>query len=64
MTKYYSTNDSILGIRLYITFERRKGKINKLQTKGRHNAQQLTVEGNPATATIIKTLKWIDENPN
>lgn len=61
LVKYYKSNDSILAEKIYITYEKQKSKPIKLQTKGRHNAQQLTIMGNPATATIVKPLKWVKE---
>ena len=59
MVKKYDHNDTVLGEKLYITYRKMVCKPTKLQTTGRHNAQKITVEGNPATATIIKTLKWV-----
>ena len=61
MPKHYSMNDSVFGSKIYITYERMKGKPSKLQTKGRHNAQKISVEGNPATATIVKMLHWVKD---
>lgn len=61
MPKYHTMNDTVLGSKLYITYERMKGKPSKLQTEGKHNAQKITVEGNPATATVIKTLHWVKD---
>jgi hypothetical protein len=30
----------------------------RISTKGRHNAQQMTIEGNPALAFIPETVIW------
>ena len=51
-------NDSVAGAKLYCVFEK-SGKPARVSTTGRHNAQQITLEGNPAVATIRKTLKYI-----
>jgi hypothetical protein len=51
-------NDSIAGAKLYCVFER-SSKPARASTTGRHNAQQITLEGNPAVATIRKPLKYV-----
>jgi len=51
-------NDSIAGAKLYCVFER-SSKPARVSTTGRHNAQQITLEGNPAVATIRKPLKYV-----
>ena len=61
MPEYKGLNDTIVAERIYCVFERTKGKPHKISTRGRHNAQSLTVEGNPATAVITKTLRYIKD---
>jgi hypothetical protein len=58
MSIFKNVNDSIAGEKLYCVFER-TSKPARVSTTGRHNAQQVTLEGNPAVATIRKTLKYI-----
>jgi hypothetical protein len=60
MPIFRDLNDSIAGAKLYCVFERRS-KPARVSTTGRHNAQQITLEGNPAVATVRKTLKYIKE---
>lgn len=40
-------------------FERFHGP-NRISTRGRHNAQRIKAEGNPAFAVIDKQLDWVD----
>lgn len=60
MSDYYCLNDSILGEKIYCVFER-SSKARILSTQGRHNAQAVTIDGNPAVATIVKTLRYIKQ---
>jgi hypothetical protein len=58
MPIFSDANDSIIGAKLYCVFEK-SSKPARLSTTGRHNAQQATIEGNPAVATIKKPLKYV-----
>ncbi len=58
MPIYRSLNDTIEGERIYCVFENSKGPT-RASTTGRHNAQALTIRGNPATAVIVKPLRFI-----
>ncbi len=58
MPIFRELNDSIAGAKLYCVFER-SSKAARVSTTGRHNAQQVTIEGNPAVATIRKTLRYV-----
>ncbi|MFQ6120926.1 MAG: hypothetical protein ACE5KE_13715 [Methanosarcinales archaeon] len=58
MSEYYGLNDTVVGEKIYCVFEK-STKPTRISTTGRHNAQSLTIKGNPATATIIKTLRYI-----
>lgn len=60
MPKYYNDGDSIFGTKIYCVFEKSK-KPTLVSTRGRHNAQSTTIEGNPAIATIVKTLKFVSK---
>jgi hypothetical protein len=57
MAKYNSLNDTILGEKIYCVFEKKPKHPKLVSTEGRHNAQALTIEGNPAYATITKPLR-------
>ena len=58
MPIFKELNDSVAGAKLYCVFER-SSKSARVSTTGRHNAQQITIEGNPAVATIRKTLRYV-----
>jgi hypothetical protein len=58
MPAYYGLNDTIIGERIYCVFER-STKPTMVSTTGRHRAQVITISGNPATAIIVKTLRYI-----
>jgi hypothetical protein len=58
MPTYYGFNDTVVGERIYCVFEK-STKPTVISTKGRHRAQAITIRGNPATATIVKTLRYI-----
>jgi hypothetical protein len=60
MPIYRDQNDTIQGEKIYCVFEDSKGP-NRVSTKGRHNAQALTIRGNPAIAVIVKTLRFIKD---
>lgn len=57
MPEYTGFNDSLKARKIYCVFER--GNESRTSTGGRHNAQRMTIEGNPATATINKVLKYL-----
>jgi len=57
MGVYAGINDTIKGERIYCVFEK-STKPSLLSTQGRHNAQQMTIKGNPAIATILKKLRY------
>jgi hypothetical protein len=59
MTVYRSAGDRIEAERLYIVFERAKGKPHLVSTTGRHNCQGLIVEGNPAAAHVARPLRFL-----
>ena len=59
MPKYNGPNDSIIGEKIYCVFERFKGP-DRVSTKGRHNAQAMVIRGNPAIATIVKTMRYVE----
>lgn len=56
MVECRQVGDSLVAERIYCVFERAKGP-HRIGTHGRHNAQGMTVEGNPATAFIVKALR-------
>jgi hypothetical protein len=58
MPIYRGHSDSIARAKLYCVFEK-ASKARRVSTTGRHNAQQITIEGNPAVATVVKTLRYI-----
>jgi hypothetical protein len=58
MPAYRGLNDTIIGEKIYCVFERSK-KPTVIATTGRDRAQAITISGNPATATIVKTLRHI-----
>ena len=58
MPIYLGLNDTIEGEKIYCVFER-STKPTAVSTTGRHRAQAITINGNPATAIIVKTLRYI-----
>jgi hypothetical protein len=60
MPTYYGLNDTIIGERIYCVFER-STKPTAVSTTGRYRAQAITIRGNPATAIIVKTLRYISD---
>ncbi len=60
MSVYRNINDSLEGEKIYCVFET-SNKPRRISTSGRHNAQALTIDGNPATAIIVKTLRFVKE---
>lgn len=60
MPIYRNVNDTLEGKKIYCVFERGT-KPSLVSTKGRHNAQRMKIEGNPAIATIIKPLRYIKD---
>ena len=58
MPIYYNLNDTLEGEKIYCVYEKSKGP-NRVSTTGRHNAQSLAIDGNPARAIITKTLRFI-----
>ncbi len=59
MTVHKEQGARIEGERLYVVYERPKGKPHLVSTKGRHNCQAITVEGNPASAHVILPLRYL-----
>lgn len=59
MTVLYKVGDAVQGKKIICEFERFHGP-NRISTRGRHNAQRIKAEGNPALAVIDKQLDWID----
>ena len=58
MPTYFGLNDTLHGEKVYCVFEK-SSKPRLISTTGRHNAQAVTIEGNPATATIVKPLRFV-----
>jgi len=58
MPIYLGLNDTIEGEKIYCVFER-STKPTAVSTTGRHRAQAIIINGNPATAIIVKTLRYI-----
>ncbi|MGB2840946.1 MAG: hypothetical protein WBC40_00470 [Halobacteriota archaeon] len=61
MPVYKSLNDMIIGEKIYCVFEKSPTKPTRVSTTGRDNAQAITIKGNPATAVIKKTLRYITD---
>jgi hypothetical protein len=59
MPVYREEGDSLVADRIYCVFERAKGP-RRVSTEGRHNAQAMTIRGNPARAVILKPLRLRD----
>ena len=57
MPTYRGENDAIEGDKIYCVF-RKAGKPKKVTTGGRHNAQAVTIEGNPARAVIVRVWRF------
>jgi hypothetical protein len=60
MPEHTGPTDSLKAEKIYCVFER-GGNPSRLSTQGRHNAQQMTIDGNPATATIKKILRFLEK---
>lgn len=61
MPEYYGLNDTIIGEKIYCVFEKMPMRPVRVSTTGRHNVQAITITGNPATAIIRKTLRYIGD---
>ncbi len=59
MPEYTKFNDSLKAKKIYCVFE--GGNSSRASTSGRHNAQHMTIDGNPATATIKRELKLVEK---
>lgn len=59
MAILYKVGDRIEGKKIICQFRDYSGP-HKVSTKGRHNAQQIKAEGNPALAVIDKQLEWVN----
>ena len=57
MPIYRGYNDGIEGDKIYCVFKK-SDKKHKVTTGGRHNAQAMTIEGNPARAVIVKVWRF------
>lgn len=57
MTTLYGSGDSIEGKKIICEAEKFQ-KPHRISTKGRHNAQQVKADGNPAKAIIDQPVKW------
>jgi len=53
---YRGEGDSLVAERIYCVFEQAKGP-RRVSTDGRHNAQAMTIRGNPARAVILRPLR-------
>jgi len=60
MPTHNGLNDTISGERIYCVFEKQPTRPTRVSTAGRHNAQAITIKGNPAYAIIIKTMRYVD----
>jgi hypothetical protein len=60
MPTHKELNDTVEGEKLYCVFERSTKPV-AVSTEGRHNAQSISIKGNPATAIIVKTLRYITD---
>lgn len=56
MPEYKNVNDSLVAEKIYCVFEKNTPP-GRAGTKGRDNAQHMTIDGNPATATIKRKLR-------
>lgn len=56
MTVSRTPGDSLEAERIYCVYERARGP-RRVGTRGRHNAQALTIDGHPATAFIVKPIR-------
>ena len=61
MPTHNEFNDTIIGEKIYCVFEKQPTKPKRVSTTGRHNAQAITIKGNPACAIIVKTVRYIDD---
>ena len=64
MTVGKQANDVLLGEKIIVVYNSIKKGPNKLQTRARHNAQYMTVEGDnecPATAVLDIRLHYIKD---
>ena len=53
---YRGKGDTLVAERIYCVFEGAKGP-RRVSTEGRHNAQAMTIRGNPAWAVILRPLR-------
>ena len=60
MPVYKEENDAIEGDKIYCVFEK-GSKPRRVTTGGRHNAQAITIEGNPAKAVIVKVWRFKED---
>jgi hypothetical protein len=56
MPEHRNMNDSLVAEKIYCVFERNTPP-GRASTEGRHNAQHMTIDGNPATAIIKRKLR-------
>lgn len=56
MPEHRNANDSLVAEKIYCVFEKNTSP-KRASTTSRHNTQHMTIEGNPTTATIKKTLR-------
>lgn len=57
MNIHREENAMLLAKEIILRFDWNK-EPRRISTGGRHNAQQMTVEGNPALAFIPETVVW------
>ena len=62
MPVHREASDSLEAERIYCVFERAKGP-RRVSTRSRHNAQSMTISGNPAIAVIKKPLRIVRQHP-
>ncbi len=58
---YTRPGDTIRGDKIYCVFEKYEGKPRRVSTKSRHNAQSMTIAGNPAIATVKKKWRYLKD---
>lgn len=63
MIIHRGANDEIAGSKIIVVFDKLKTKPTLMQTKGRHNAQYMIVDGKdkPALAFIDVVLGYVKE---
>ena len=58
MATHRDIDDAVEGGRIYCVYERSRGP-RRVGTRGRHNAQSLLIEGHPARAVVVRTIRGL-----